>query len=112
MVGPDLSTINRQTGVDAHWLLTQILDPNEVIAPQYLPWQVTTKDGTAKVGFVLRKGGVQEVYLGLDGNEFSVPKAQIVRSEELPISLMPPGLLMPLQPSEIRDLIAYLLEKR
>ncbi|MGK0241062.1 MAG: putative heme-binding domain-containing protein [Candidatus Pelagisphaera sp.] len=112
LVGPDLSTINRQAGVDAKWLLTHILDPNEIVAPQYLPWQVTTKDGESKVGFVLRKGGAQEVYLGLDGNEYSVPKAQIVHSEELPISLMPPGLLMPLQPSEISDLITYLLEKR
>jgi putative heme-binding domain-containing protein len=109
-VGPDLTTIHRQAGVDATWLLTHILKPNETIAPQYLPWQVTTKDGSAKLGFVLRKGGTQEVYTGIDGNEFAIPKTQIARSEELPISLMPPGLLAPLQPSEIRDLIAYLLK--
>jgi hypothetical protein len=64
------------------------------------------------MGFVLRKAGAQEVYIGIDGNEFTVPKAQITHSEELPFSIMPPGLLLPLQPTEIRDLIAYLLEKR
>lgn len=111
-VGPDLSTINRQTGVDAIWLLTHILKPNETVAPHYLPWQVTTKDGSQKMGFVLRKAGTREVYIGIDGNEFAVPKTQIARSEELPFSLMPPGLLSPLQPTEIRDLIAYLLEDR
>ena len=111
-VGPDLSTINRQTGIDATWLLTHILNPNETVAPHYLPWQVTTKDGSQTMGFVLRKAGAQEVYIGIDGNEFTVPKAQITHSEELPFSIMPPGLLLPLQPTEIRDLIAYLLEKR
>ena len=64
------------------------------------------------MGFVLRKGGKRETYLGIDGNEFSIEKPEIVSSTEMDISLMPPGLLSPLQPEEIRDLLAYLLEHR
>ncbi|MDF1861224.1 MAG: hypothetical protein P1U87_13490 [Verrucomicrobiales bacterium] len=111
-VGPDLSTIHRQSDVDEEWLLTHILNPNEAIAPQYLPWQVLKTDGSSVMGFVLRKGGTKETYLGIDGKEFSVNKPQIVSSTELDLSLMPPGLLLPLQPEEIRDLLAYLLEGR
>ncbi|MEM7601211.1 MAG: PVC-type heme-binding CxxCH protein [Verrucomicrobiota bacterium] len=108
-VGPDLSTIHQQSGVNEEWLLTHILNPAETVAPQYLPWQVLKTDGTSTMGFVLRKGGTRETYLGIDGKEFSVQKPDIVSSTELDISLMPPGLLMPLQPEEIRDLLAYLL---
>lgn len=109
-VGPDLSTIYQQSDVDDEWLLTHVLNPNEAIAPQYLPWQVLKTDGDSTMGFVLRKGGTRETYLGIDGKEFSVLKPDIISSTEMDISLMPPGLLMPLQPEEIRDLLAYLLE--
>lgn len=108
-VGPDLTSIHRQAGVDSRWLLTHILNPSDSIAPQYQPWQIVMKDGETKLGYVLRKGGTRETYIGIDGEEFSVPKTQIERTEELSITLMPPGLLDPLQPTEIRDLIAYLL---
>ena len=108
-VGPDLTTINRQAGMDSRWLLAHILNPAETIAPQYLPWQIHLKDGSSKMGFVLRKGGIQEAYLGIDGEEFAVRKTLIDRTEEMSISVMPPGLLSPLQPEEIRDLVAYLL---
>ena len=108
-VGPELTTIHRQSGIDESWLLTHILNPTETIAPHYQPWQILTKNGDAKMGFVLRKGGKVETYLGIDGEEFSVPKSQILRTQELSITLMPPGLLNPLKPTEIRDLLAYLL---
>ena len=108
-VGPELTTIHRQAGIDESWLLTHILNPAETIAPHYQPWQVFTKSGDVKMGFVLRKGGNAETYLGIDGQEFSVPKSQILHTQELSITLMPPGLLDPLKPTEIRDLLAYLL---
>ena len=111
-VGPELTTIHRQAGIDTSWLLTHILNPAETIAPHYQPWQIFTKDGNAKMGFVLRKGGSAEAYLGIDGTEFSVPKTEILRTQELTITLMPPGLLDPLKTSEIRDLLAYLLRSK
>lgn len=108
-VGPELTTIHRQAGIDTSWLLTHILNPTETIAPHYQPWQIFTKSDDAKMGFVLRKGGNAETYLGIDGQEFSVAKSQILRTQELSITLMPPGLLDPLKLTEIRDLLAYLL---
>ena len=36
-------------------------------------------------------------------------KTDVVAREEIPMSLMPPGLLLAFTPGEIRDLVAYLL---
>jgi hypothetical protein len=62
------------------------------------------------MGFILGKEGKAQAYLGPDGKKFSILKEDVLKREELPISLMPPGLLHPLAAEEIRDLLAYLLK--
>jgi putative membrane-bound dehydrogenase-like protein len=108
-VGPDLTTIGQQADGGRTWLLTHILDPNAEVAPYFRPQVVTTVDGQTRMGFILGKEGKAQAYLGPDGKTFSVLKADVTAREEMPISLMPPGLLMPLSADEIRDLLAYLL---
>ncbi|MEM9283036.1 MAG: PVC-type heme-binding CxxCH protein [Verrucomicrobiota bacterium] len=109
-VGPDLTTIGQQAGGGLNWLLTHILDPNAEVAPYYRPQVITTRDGQTRMGFILGKEGAAQSYAGPDGKVFSVLKTDVTGREELPISLMPPGLLMTLKPDEIRDLMAYLLD--
>jgi putative heme-binding domain-containing protein len=109
-VGPDLTTIGRQADGGRSWVLTHILDPNAEVAPYFRPQMITTRDGQTRMGFVLGKEGNALGYVGPDGKKFSVIKADVTAREELPISLMPPGLLMPLSGEEIRDLLAYILE--
>ncbi|MEM7145865.1 MAG: PVC-type heme-binding CxxCH protein [Verrucomicrobiota bacterium] len=109
-VGPDLTTIS-ESG-DQRWLLSQLLNPNADLAPQFMPWRIVTKDGASHIGLPLRKGGTREAYLGADGKEFALNKTDIVEHEELSMSLMPAGLLSPLSPEEIRDLFAYILEPK
>lgn len=109
-VGPDLTTISQQAGGGREWLLTHILDPNAEVAPYFRPQMITTKDGQTRMGFILGKEGKAQGYIGPDGKTFSVLKADVTAREELPISLMPPGLLMAMTAEEIRDLLAYILE--
>ncbi|MEM7143834.1 MAG: PVC-type heme-binding CxxCH protein [Verrucomicrobiota bacterium] len=109
-VGPDLTTIGQQAGGGRAWLLTHILDPNAEVAPYFRPQVITTRDGQTQMGFILGKEGAAQSYVGPDGKVFSVLKEDVTGREEIPISLMPPGLLLTLKPSEIRDLLAYLLE--
>ncbi|MEM0970533.1 MAG: cytochrome C, partial [Verrucomicrobiota bacterium] len=111
-VGPDLTTIGQQAGGGVSWLLTHILDPSAEVAPYFRPQMITTRDGQSRMGFILGKEGKAQGYIGPDGSKFSVLKADVVAREELPISLMPPGLIMALTDSEIRDLLTYLLEGR
>lgn len=108
-VGPDLTTIARRA--DPRYLLESMLQPNKEIAPQYLPWQIHTVDGRTLVGIGMRKGGNQEIYMGIDGKEFSVKLDQLKSREELPTSLMPPALPLMMTDQELRDLIAFLLHK-
>ena len=47
--------------------------------------------------------------MGTDGKKFKIRKMDVVRREEIPVSLMPPALIHNMSASEIRDLLAYLL---
>ena len=108
-LGPDLSALRDQEGIDQTWLLQHIIDPNAEVAPYFRPQTITTNEGKTFMGLVLgREGGVQ-TYVGPDGKKFSAKKTDIRKRNEVPISLMPPGLLHTMTASEIRDLLAYLL---
>jgi len=48
-------------------------------------------------------------YVGTDGKKFSIRKEDVANREEFPISLMPPALIHNMSASEIRDLLAFLL---
>ena len=109
-VGPDLTTISRQAGGGRKWLLTHVLDPNAEVAPYFRPQMITTKDGQTRMGFILGREGKAQSYIGPDGKTFSALKTDVTAREEVSISLMPPGLLMPMTSEEIRDLMGYILE--
>jgi putative membrane-bound dehydrogenase-like protein len=111
-VGPDLTTISKQGGMSRQWLLKHILDPNAAVAPYYRPQVITTRDGHVQTGFILGVEGGTQGYVGSDGKVFYVKKHDITQREELPVSLMPPGLLNAMSASEIRDLLAFLLKGR
>ena len=108
-VGPDLTTLHKQDGIDRTWLLTHILDPNAEVAPYFRPQHITTKDGGSYLGFILGKEGAAQAYVGTDGKKFKIRKMDVVRREEIPVSLMPPALIHNMSASEIRDLLAFLL---
>lgn len=109
-VGPDLTTIRQQGDTGRTWLLEHILNPSAEVAPYFRPQTITTRDGQTKMGFILGKEGKAQAYVGPDGKPFSILKEDVLSREELPISLMPPGLLNPLSAEEIRDLLGYLME--
>lgn len=109
-VGPDLTTISQQDDNARPWLLEHILNPNTEVAPYFRPQSITTQDGKTWFGLILGQEGKAQGYVGVDGKKFSILKSDVVKREELPISIMPPGLIYPLSASEIRDLLAYLQE--
>ncbi|MEM0926365.1 MAG: cytochrome C, partial [Planctomycetota bacterium] len=109
-VGPDLTTIGEQAGGGLTWLLKHILDPNAEVAPYFRPQMIVTRDGQTQMGFILGKEGAAQSYIGPDGRTFSILKRDVASRQEMPISLMPPGLLLPLSASEIHDLLAYILD--
>ena len=108
-VGPDLTNIHKQTGVDQAWLLKHIVNPNAEMAPYYRPQQLLTGDGDVLTGVIVGKEGQKQQYVASDGTTFSVDKDDVEERREMQTSIMPTGLLDAMSVDEIRHLIAYLL---
>ena len=109
-IGPDLTgSGSRYTTAD---LLENIVEPSKVISDQYGSETITKKDGSIIIG---RIGGETKETLSVMTNPFApdslieIPMADIASREQLPISMMPPGLINTLNPDELSDLVAYLM---
>ena len=111
-VGPNLSHIDNESESSRSWLLHHILNPSSEVAPYYRPQVITTSNGKSQMGFILGREGSLQSYVGVDGKKFSVKKSEVIKREELPMSIMPAGLLTPLTNLEIRDLLAYLMKEK
>lgn len=115
-IGPDLSSVRNKFSVND--LVESIIDPSKVISDQYGSSILNTKSGAALSGRVISRTGDDnkvshyEVYSADPEAKPAVVKASDVKSiEESPVSQMPPGLINSLNPSEVKDLVAYLLSR-
>jgi putative membrane-bound dehydrogenase-like protein len=105
VVGPDLSKIG-DLG-DRAWLLNAILNPNQDIAPQYLPRMITLNDGSVFTGIRLRSY-VNEQIRDAQGLNHTFNRDDVKSIQDLPMSFMPTGLPMALTDRELRDLLVFL----
>jgi len=104
-VGPDLTGAGRAS---LDYLLENIVDPGAVVAADHRMTVATLKDGRVLAG--LAAGSTERtVTLRLMLEEITVEKAEVVKLETLPVSMMPEGLLMALSEAQRRDLLAYLM---
>ncbi|MEO6005147.1 MAG: c-type cytochrome [Opitutus sp.] len=109
-VGPDLSGAGSRYSI--HDLLENIIEPSLVISDQYGTEQIDLEDGTTVVG---RAVGEENGDLLLMSNPFMpdekshVKLSAIKARKPYKVSMMPPGLINPLNPDELQDLLAYIL---
>jgi putative heme-binding domain-containing protein len=108
--GPDLTgSGNRYTVKD---LAENIIEPSKVISDQYPSEQLDLKDGTTVVGrVVVQENGklfVMSSALAPDALT-AVDEANVKTRSPFNTSMMPPGLLTPLNKDELLDLFAYIL---
>jgi putative heme-binding domain-containing protein len=106
LVGPNLSAIGAiRTERD---LLESIFFPSNSLARDYETQAIATADGQSFLGVV--RGNLPETIVIADpsGQERTLPRAQIVSMQTLPISLMPTGLDRTLTEQELLDLVAFL----
>jgi len=107
-VGPDLSTAGRKYQLAD--LLDNIITPSKVISDQYGSHQVVTSDGKTLVGRAVEVENKLYVYtIDADAPPQIIPKEDVEAIQESKVSQMPLGLVDPLSPEELKDLIAYLL---
>jgi len=103
-VGPDLTGSNRS---DLDYILQNIVDPNAVIPNEYRSSTVETKDDRVLTGLI--KEQTEQTITVVTANETVVlPRNEIQFIQESQLSMMPEGLLAPLNDQEVRDLVYYL----
>jgi len=108
-VGPDLNNLIHR---DYAGVLRDIVDPGAVINPDAVGYTVTQKSGAVVVGTRVGESG-GELHIAQPGGLVAkINKDEIVKTEALPVSLMPAGLDKALTKEELRDLMTYLLRDR
>ncbi len=102
--GPHLTGSDRR---NLDYLLTNIVDPNASVAPNYRLTTVTLKDGQELSGFVEEDLG-SVIRLRAQEGVHQLSRDRIVRRNTSSTSLMPEGILRGLADGDVRDLFAYL----
>jgi putative membrane-bound dehydrogenase-like protein len=109
-VGPDLSRVSR--ALDRERLAESILEPSKEVAPDYVAWDVSTRDGDTWIGRILRDDVGSLTMLLSSGQTIQVKRADIAYRRPCQVSLMPEGLQRSLTREEFRDLVSYLSSLR
>ncbi|MFM7803482.1 MAG: hypothetical protein ACKPGK_03185, partial [Verrucomicrobiota bacterium] len=105
-VGPDMTSIGASAQPD--YLVESLLMPNAKIKEGYHGVVVETKDGQSVSGTVVRESGNELVLRGTANQEIAIAKSNIESRNQATASLMPAGLLDPLDETEQLDLVAFL----
>ncbi len=103
-LGPDMVSV-RNAGREK--MLVNTLDPSREVFPQYLAYEVETRDGESLLGLLVQESSHQVVLRQAYGREVVVPRADIATLESLGKSLMPDGLEEGLSPQDLADLLEY-----
>jgi putative heme-binding domain-containing protein len=106
LIGPDLSSLGTSSPIDD--IIRSLVDPNESIKEGYELQRINKKDGSVVMGYPVREGSTEVVLRNVAGQEVSIPKSQIDVHENVPGSLMPPGLTASLDREEFENLVGYL----
>ncbi len=104
-LGPDLETVKTR-GRDG--LLTAIMDPHKEVAPQYIAFDVATKDGNAYTGMVSRDDATSLSLKIMGGAEITLPRSNVKGSSSSGKSLMPEGLEGGLSVQDMADLLTFI----
>ena len=104
-VGPDITGSNR---ANLDYILSNMLNPSEVIQDDYKMVVVTTLDGRTYLGNVSAENERQLTLRVVGRDAVVINKSDIQSQDITAVSLMPEGLLQTLTDTEVLDLVAYL----
>ncbi len=108
-IGPDLTTANRH---DRDFLLVSLVDPSSVIRKEYVSVVIQTTNGRVVTGLPIERTDTGVTLVDSKAEKVTVPMADIDTLHDSDVSLMPDNLYRLLTPTELRDLFAYLQEKK
>lgn len=104
-LGPDMVTV-KTTGKEK--LLTNIVDPNREVRPEFVAYVVETKDDESYIGLVVNETSTSVTVRQAYGKETIVPRANIAKMRSQGQSVMPEGLEQNLTPQDMADLLDFI----
>lgn len=104
-IGPDLTTADRKS---RDFLLTSTIDPNAVIRPEFLAFNLATKDGRTLTGLIVESSPQTVTLVDAKNERTIIPRDKIEILEASPVSLMPENILDPFDDQQMCDLFSYL----
>ena len=105
-LGPDLETV-KNTGKEK--MLTNILDPNREVAPNYTAYIIETRDGDSQVGVIASETTSSVTLRMALGMEVTIPRSDIKSMRSAGLSMMPEGLEEGLKPQDLANLMEYVI---
>jgi putative membrane-bound dehydrogenase-like protein len=104
-VGPDLAALASK---DSAYFMKNILDPNAVIEPRFINYQIDLKDDRTLNGVIKGETGNSLTLVAGNGVSETVLRSDIKDIRASAISLMPEGLEQGITPEQMADLLAFL----
>ena len=104
-IGPDLTGVERG---NMEFLLESLVDPSRTIRKEYQPVTIALVDGRVLNGLVVEETETALVLFDANQQKTRFAKSDIEEQKASTVSVMPEGLLDPLNDGQIRDLIRYL----
>jgi putative membrane-bound dehydrogenase-like protein len=104
-IGPNLATVGAWS---AEQLLSNILDPNREVAPNFMLYAVELKDGRSLAGVIGAETDTGVTLRSLDGTDQSLARSEIASLKATGMSPMPEGLEGAVNMQQMADLIAFL----
>jgi putative heme-binding domain-containing protein len=108
IIGPNMVSLGSSAPID--YIVESLLEPSKKIKEGYATTLVTLKNGEALTGFLSASDATQITLRDAAGAMRTVAKDQIAKQDNVPVSLMPPGLTGSLRRDEFVDLVRFLSE--
>jgi putative membrane-bound dehydrogenase-like protein len=89
-------------------LAEAILNPNKTIAQGFVTSFFTLKKGDPVMGFIISESATEVTIRNQAGIEQKIPASEMAGREQLPHSLMPPGLMNQMTVKDFASLLDYL----
>jgi putative heme-binding domain-containing protein len=106
-VGPDLSHIG--SAMKREKLIESILEPSKEIAPAFVTWLITMRDGKQHTGVIVEEGAHSTLTIADTQGKLTVLKiTEIEERAAQPTSIMPADLHAQMTRQEFVDLLAFL----
>lgn len=104
-VGPDLETVRHKTREE---ILTQILDPNREVSPEFLLYDIQLENARSASGMIVNETSNSLTITRAGGVEETILRQNIEQISSAGVSIMPEGLEAVITPRDMADLLEFL----